>query len=137
MLGLTLLAVDRAPGNPVAKALAVVSLSGLYAAGGDVLNLSQLFSQTDFAGRTMGMDPNTLPLNMEANSLGSLAGNNPNAFYPRAYTNPNSGAAAVPLTPQTCLMQFYDGATELAAGAYSNTFLSDFIVLEITYKTQN
>jgi hypothetical protein len=129
-LTLTLLKVDSGPGGPWANVTAQVIPSGNYPAGGDVADLSTLWSQVDPTGKTI--DSDVLPTDGYAESLAGLAGNNQNNYKFRMFTNTNDGVAAKPLTPKTCVIQFFKGTTEESAGAYENVFLSDYIILGFT-----
>lgn len=131
-LTLTLLAVNKGIG-PFLDVEALVVPSGSYVAGGDTLDLTQLYSQVDPAGRSI--DSDLLPVHMEANGLAGAAAVM-NNYQPHSYTNPNDGTAAVALTPATCKMMVFSGITEAGAAGYANQVLSDRIVLKATFKSQ-
>lgn len=131
-LTLTLLAVNKGIG-PFLDVEALVVPSGSYVAGGDTLDLTQLYNQVDPAGRTVGSS--NLPVHMEANGLAGVAAVM-NNYQPHSYTNPNDGTAAVALTPATCKLMVFSGITEASAIAYTNQVLSDRIILKATFQAQ-
>jgi hypothetical protein len=133
-LKLTLLAIQKSPFGPYIDVEFQVTPSGSYPAGGDTMDLTTLYNQVDPAGRSI--DSDQLPVWMEAASLGAWTGNSGPNYEARTYTNTADGVAALPLTPATTKLQAFLGVTEEAAGAYDNKFLSDFIVVKATFKSQ-
>lgn len=133
-LKLTLLSAERGKG-PYIFATVLITPSGNYTQGGDVLDLTQLYGQSDPAGRNL--DSDQLPVWMSADPSGALAaGTAQNGYQPNTYTNPADGTPAVPLTPATCKFQVYGGSGEINTGAYPNAVLSDHIVMEAKFLAQ-
>lgn len=131
-LKLTLLSAEKGIG-PFKEVEFLITPSGNYVAGGVPLDLTQLYSQTDPAGRTL--DSDQLPVWIDVVSMGAVAGT-PQSYKASTYTDPADGTPAVALTPATVNFQTWAGITEASSAGYTNTVLSDRIVAKATFKSQ-
>src|ERR1700676_2439102 len=130
---LTLLAAERGKG-PFIEVEALLTFAGAYVAGGVQLDLTQLYSQTDPAGRNL--DSDVRPLWAAARSKAALAGGVLIQYKVSTFTNPGDGTPAVPLTPASALFQIFSGITELTSAAYPNNVLSDRVIMKAVFMSQ-
>jgi hypothetical protein len=137
---LTLLAAERGKG-PFIEVEALLTFAGAYVAGGVQLDLTQLYSQTDLAGRNL--DSDVRPLWAAARSKAALAGGVLIQYKVSTFTNPGDGTPAVPLTPSnlgmtpaSALLQIFSGITELTSAAYPNNVLSDRVIMKAVFMSQ-
>ncbi len=131
---LTLFASERGKG-PFIEVEALLALTGNYVQGGITLDLTQLYGQTDPAGRSIDSDLLPLWISVESKAA-KAAGIQPNIYQASTYTNPEDGTPAVKLTPATVKLQVFLGVTEAATAAFTNDVLSDRIIMKAVFKSQ-
>lgn len=124
--------LDASVAGPLTTAFVLLAFSGNYAAGGDVLDFTQLYGQTSKAGIQVAADG--LPVDVDVDSLAGGWGASQGGYYvPVLYTK---AAVPVALLPNLCKLQaFAAGGTEEAAGAYDSTILQDYVILRAVFET--
>lgn len=121
----------NAPVSSVQDLYVLISPSGNYVNGGDVMNLASLFGQATGEGITLQSDQ--LPVFAEIEGLGG-GGAGGGYYVAQLWNNPGNSTPSTPKTLATCLFRaFQANGTEYASAPYNASVISDRIVMHLAF----